>query len=206
VLLPVAGDQHVARLEVAVDDAALMRVLDAFADRLEEPDALLERQLVAIAIRRQRLPFDQLHYEVGLAPLRLARVEDLGDRRVIHRPQRTPLQGKALEYLTGRHALAHDLERHPPPHRPTLLRDVDDAEAAFAQLLQDLVRADLRGGAARGPSGGACICALCSPRSRLGLRPRRLRQVLLPPLLQQQGIEGTPNRLLLPGMLPLDPR
>ena len=46
----VLGDDDVGRLEVAVDDALLVRVLHALADAHEQGDALAQRQRVLVAI------------------------------------------------------------------------------------------------------------------------------------------------------------
>jgi hypothetical protein len=83
---PSRRDQHVAGLEVAVDHAPLVRVLDAFAQTcLDQPDALRVsvRAGSLIAVRRsEEGPSIELHHEVRLAPYSVvARVEHLGDRK-----------------------------------------------------------------------------------------------------------------------------
>ena len=47
-------------------------------------------------------------------------------------------------HLPGVHARLDDLQRHPAADRVVLLGHVDDAHAPFADLLQQLVRADDR--------------------------------------------------------------
>ena len=85
----------------------------------------------------------QFHDEVGPARLRRARIEHLGDVRMVHQRQRLPLGFEAGDDLPGVHAQLDDLERDAAPHRLLLLGHVDHAAAAFADLLQQLVAADL---------------------------------------------------------------
>ena len=69
--------QHVGRLDVAVDDAFLMGVLDGLADRHEQLQPLPRRQLVVVAELGDGHALDQLHDEVGPAAVGGAGVEDL---------------------------------------------------------------------------------------------------------------------------------
>ena len=66
----------------------------------------------------------------------------LRDVRVIHHRQRLPLLLEARDHLLRVHAQLDDLQRHAPPHRLLLLRHPDGAEAALADLLQQLVGPD----------------------------------------------------------------
>ena len=61
---------------------------------------------------------------------------------MIHHRQRLPLGLEPGDDLPGVHAQLDDLERDAAPHRLALLGHPDDAEAAFADLLQQLVAAD----------------------------------------------------------------
>jgi len=54
--LVLARDQHVAGLEIAVQDALLVRVLHALAHLLEQVDAFSQRQLVPVAVVSDRNP------------------------------------------------------------------------------------------------------------------------------------------------------
>ena len=80
----------------------------------------------------------------------------LGDVRVVHQRQRLPLGLEAGDDLRGVHAGLDDLQRHLAADRLGLLGHVDDAHAAFADLLQQLVGAD--DGA--GPSVGVAAVAI----------------------------------------------
>ena len=66
---------------------------------------------------------------------------------MVHQRQRLPLGFEAGDHLPRVHAGLDDLERHLPLDRLGLLGHEDDAHAAFADLLQQLVRADDRAGA-----------------------------------------------------------
>ncbi len=69
-------------------------------------------------------------------------VEDLGDVGMIHHRQRLPLGLEAGDHLPRVHPRLDDLQRHPALDRLGLLGHVDDAHAPFANLLEQLVRAD----------------------------------------------------------------
>ena len=65
---------------------------------------------------------------------------------MVHQRQGLPLGLEAGDDLAGVHARLDDLEGDLAAHRLLLLGHEDDAEAAFADLLQQLVRADDRAG------------------------------------------------------------
>jgi hypothetical protein len=86
--------------------------------------------------------FDQVHDEIRPAAARLPGVEDLGDIQVVHQGQCLPFRLEAGDNLTGVHPRLEDFERYHTANRLLLLGHEDDAEAAFADLLQELVGAD----------------------------------------------------------------
>ena len=77
-------------------------------------------------------------------------VEHLGDVGVVHQRQGLPLGLEPGDHLPGVHARLDDLQGDLAADRLGLLGHEDDAEAALADLLQQLVRADHRAGALRG--------------------------------------------------------
>ena len=68
---------------------------------------------------------------------------------MVHHRQRLALGLEARDDLAAVHAGFDDLQRHPPLHRRELFRDVDLAEAALADELQNFVPADDRAGVFR---------------------------------------------------------
>jgi len=127
-----------------MNDALLVRVLHGLANLNEQLQPLRGRELGLIAVLRQGDAVDQFHHEVGPARVGRAGVEDVGDVRVIHQGQSLTFGLKAGDNGAGIHAWLDDLQRHFASHRFALLGHVNDTEAAFADLLQQLVAADLR--------------------------------------------------------------
>ena len=82
----------------------------------------------------------------GRPALRRSRIEHFGDVRMVHHRQRLPLGLEAGDHLPRVHARLDDLERDRPLDRLGLLGHEHDAHAAFADLLQQLVRPDDRAG------------------------------------------------------------
>ncbi len=66
--------------------------------------------------------------------------------RVVHERQRLPFGLEAGDHLFGVHAELDDLERDPAAHRLLLLGHIDHAATALADLLAELVMADLVAG------------------------------------------------------------
>ena len=87
-------------------------------------------------------PFDQLHDEVGAAPVGGAGVEDLGDRGMVHQGEGLPFGPEPGEDLAAVHAGLDELQGDRALDRLGLLGHVDRAHAPLADRLQQLVRAD----------------------------------------------------------------
>jgi len=136
------SDQDVRRLEVPVDDALLMGVVDGQRYLAKEAKPLTDPQVVPIAVLVDREPGHELHDEVGAALLGASSVEDLGDIRVVHQCQGLLLGFEAADRVLRTNTLLDDLERYLPPHRLVLFREVDNAHTARAKTTQDLVGAD----------------------------------------------------------------
>jgi hypothetical protein len=90
----------VGRLEVAVDDAALVRLLEAGRDLQRDPKRLVEREPAALDPLLQRLALDQFHHqEVNrrsrLGMRRLLDGMDAGDVGMVQRRQHLRLAGEA---------------------------------------------------------------------------------------------------------------
>ena len=89
----VDGDQDVRGLEVAMDDALLMRVLDGLTNLHEQVESLPCGKILLVAVVGDPKSPNEFHYEVGSAGLRGAAVENLRDVRMVHQSQRLPLVG-----------------------------------------------------------------------------------------------------------------
>ena len=92
-------DQDVGRLEVAVDDALLVRVLDGAADADEQLEPAAEIEAVPVAVLGDRLARHELHDEVGAALVGGAGVEHPGDVGMVHQRERLALALEAGEHL-----------------------------------------------------------------------------------------------------------
>jgi hypothetical protein len=89
------GDHDVARLEIAMDDAVLVRMRDGIGDGGDQQELLPQGQSVRTDVLVESLPAHQLHREVGLAAvLRLfyARLVDLGDSWMVEAAEQLALE------------------------------------------------------------------------------------------------------------------
>ncbi len=133
-----------------MDDPLLVRVLDGMANRQEQFQPLAGCELVLVAILRDRLALDQLHYEKRPAAFGRASIDHSGDIRMIHQRQGLLFRLEAGDHLAGVHARLDDLERDFAADRLALLGHIDHPHAPFADFLQQFVRADLRAGLFQG--------------------------------------------------------
>ena len=138
-------DQDVRGLQVAVDDALLVCMLDRPAKPLEHRQPIARAHPLLVAVLVDRNPGDVLHDEVRAPRLRAPGVEHLGDVRVVHQRQRLALALEASDHLLRIHAELDDLDRHAALKRLTLLGEIDAAHASLAQQAENLVGADLAG-------------------------------------------------------------
>ena len=140
-LIVVESNQDVGRLEVAVDDPLLVRVLYRLADRDRQLESFAGRQPAFVAEPGDRDALDQLHDEVRAAGVGGAGVENLGDVGVVHQGQGLAFGPEPGEDLAAVHAGLDELEGDRPPHRLGLLGHVDRAHAPL-----------------RRSAGAACSC------------------------------------------------
>jgi hypothetical protein len=152
-------DQDVAGLEVAVDDALLVRVLDRLADLHEQRQARAPVERVLVAEARERSAVHVLHHEVRPALFGGARVQHARDARMAHERERLPLRLEARADLLAVQAELDHLQGDLAAEGLLLLRQVDDAHAALTQGAHDAERPDRasrqrgRGGPQRGDGG-----------------------------------------------------
>ena len=130
--------QNVCRLQIAMDDGLLMRVLHAFAGLDEKFKPIPDLELLLIAILRNRQPGHVLHHEVRLALWRRPSVKHLGDGGMIHDRQRLPLRLEALHDRLVVHPSLDQLQGNLPPHGRVLFGQPDLSHAAFTKLADEL--------------------------------------------------------------------
>ncbi len=136
-------DEDVAGLEVAVDDAVLVCVLDGFADFDEEPEALACAEVFVGAVCRDGVPADVLHCEEGLgacAGVGGSGLVDLGDPGVLEPAEDVGLVLESAQHPRREKCWADDLESDGSAG-VGLGGAIDDAHAAFAEGVFDDVRA-----------------------------------------------------------------
>ena len=138
----VQGHQDVRGLDVAMDDALLVRVLDGVTDLHEQVEPLGGGEMFPVAVVVDADALHQFHHEVGPAILGGAGVQHTGDVRMVHQRQRLPLGLEPGDDLFGVHPQLDDLEGDLAPHRLVLLRHPHAAHAALADELQKFVGAD----------------------------------------------------------------
>ena len=78
------GNQDIRRFEVAMDDALLMRVLHGLADLDKQLQPIRRRELMLIAVSRDRLTANQFHNKVGPSTFGGAAVVHFGNAGMIH--------------------------------------------------------------------------------------------------------------------------
>ena len=137
-------EQDVLRLDVAVDDALLVRVLERLADGRHDHQRLLRRQLPRLQQLPQAHAVHKLHQQV-IEAVGLAEVIDGDDVGMVEPGQglrlaREPL-GKARVFLL---LAGQDLERHKAVE-PRLARLIDHAHAAAAQAFENFQLRELAG-------------------------------------------------------------
>ena len=113
-----------------------MCVLDGVTNLDEQSEPRFGRKSVLIAEIGDLHAPHQFHDEVRPAGLGGTGIEHFGDVRMVHQRQCLPLRFETGDDLFGVHAELDDLERHAPADRLFLFGHIDDAAAAFADLLE----------------------------------------------------------------------
>ena len=137
----VGGQLDVSGLEIAMDDAALVRGVECFEDLLRDGQRDGGRHRPARDQHRQIVAADELHNERADRPGVLESV-DLRDVRVIQRRERLRLADESLQaILVGDEALRQDLQGDIAIEL-RVPRLVDLAHAARSESGQDFVGAE----------------------------------------------------------------
>ena len=130
---PFRRHHHVARLQVAMDDAALMRLFQRIGDLQSQRDGFLFRHRAAARPLRQRLARhvfhgDQLHARFAVK-IKIKNGRDVG---MVQLGKRQRLFAKTLaRRLIGQRSAADDLQRH-LALQPLIVRRVHLAHASGA--------------------------------------------------------------------------
>ena len=132
-----ARDHDVGGLDVAVNDAARVAVVEGLGDLDADVHDLAEAQRLVADESQQGRPPDQRHDEEE-RPLVSAEIVDRDDRRVVHLGDQLRLALEALFEL-GRQIARRDELDGDLAVEQRVARAVDDAHAAAAELPEDLV-------------------------------------------------------------------
>ena len=168
--LALAVDEYIARLDVAMDHAALVSVLHGVGEARDELQTHAARRIVRLDPVVQRRPVHALHREKS--DIRSVHVERAGrvdprDPRMLQPSEQRSLALEARGRGRARHVRSDHLERDAPLGM-LLDRFVDDAHPAGAEQTLDAVGTErLRHGLAE--RGGRRNARSGAPRSR---RPR----------------------------------
>ena len=92
-----SGDEHVARLEIAVDDVMVVGVLHGVDHTQTEPDSFGRVQPVLVGVAIDRRAGHVLHHEVRQAVRRRAAIEERRDVRMVERGENLTLVPEAAD-------------------------------------------------------------------------------------------------------------
>jgi hypothetical protein len=137
------GDQNVARLDVAVEHAALVGVMNGVAHLEEKLEPFPDGGAALVAVAGDGQAAHEFHDEVGPAQAGGASVENTRNVRMVHQRERLALGLEPRDDPAGVHARLDDLEGHGAPHRRKLFGLVHDAEASLTQWFPQPVAVDL---------------------------------------------------------------
>ncbi len=137
--LTAVADEDVRRLDVAMDDAVLVRVREPAAGLGDDVELLPEGQRIAPNAILEILPLQILHRDEGSSLLVVAEVVDGDDVRVLESRHRFRFALEALLELAvrddgARHHLQRDLTLE-----SRVEAEVDDTHGSFAELSLDLI-------------------------------------------------------------------
>src|SRR6185436_5043609 len=198
----VAVDEDVLRLDVTVQDAALVRRLQRLGD-LDEARGDLARVGPAPGapaldeVGQRRAVADELLDDEGLA-FDLADLEDRHDAAVIDAPGRARLAPQPVQ-ADGLEPGPHELERHAAPERD-LLGLPHAAHAALAEQADETEAAEHRAGLGHDAPPGLALVALGWQRRELvgvlGMAGHEALEGLGPDLpAREELIEQTPHEI-----------
>ncbi len=132
-------DEHVGGLDVPMDDALLMGVLDGLAHRNKQFESFAGCELFGVGILEYGDAVDEFHDEEGTATFGRSGVIDFGDVDVVHHGQGLAFGFESSDDLFGIHPRFDDLEGDLAMDWCLLLGHEDHTHATLADLLQEFV-------------------------------------------------------------------
>src|ERR1043166_5360261 len=95
-----------------MDDLLLVRIMERVANSDEKLQAIVDVELMRIAVVIQRLPFDKLHDEIGQSVVSGATVHQTRNVRMVERGYYLTFGAKPSQDEIGVHAAFDELNRH----------------------------------------------------------------------------------------------
>src|SRR4029077_3421804 len=153
------GQQYVGRLDVAVDDAVIVRVVQADGDAAQEPDGCRPAQAPLGHAAGEAAPGHVLDDHVG-RPLDFAEVVDVDDVGMAHPGDRLGLVPEASDAIRVGGDRLHDLDGA-DPLQLGVIGAVDETHRPLADEVLDLVLSEPATGRDRhGPDYGVTLWRL----------------------------------------------
>jgi hypothetical protein len=137
------GHLHIRGLDIAVDDALLMSVLDGFANLQEQTKSLFNGKFLKVTVFGDWDAFDIFHYKVWSADLGGSSIKHMRNVGVFQQGQSLPFGLKASNYLLGIHARLDDFQRDPAFDWSLLFGKVNYTAATFSQYAEEFVSTNL---------------------------------------------------------------
>ena len=135
---PAAGDEHIGRLDVAMNDAFGVGYIESVRNLNAEIEDALERQRLAMDVVAQRFAVDELHGDERLVIL-FADVVNGADAGVIESGTGVRFAAKALQRLgILQHVLGKEFQRD-GALEPGVHGLVDHTHAAGAEFFQNAI-------------------------------------------------------------------
>ena len=131
-------DENVCGLDVAVQDAILVRGIERVGELDADFHCAWNRQGAAFEQTVQRLAVEEFHHNEGVALAFLDRVNG-ADARMIQGGSRARFPEKSFQRLRGAVRLLGKKLQGDAPAKFGVLRFVDDAHASGAELAEDSV-------------------------------------------------------------------
>ena len=134
-------DHHVGRLDVAMDDVPIVRVLNRVENGKAQPDAIDRGEPMLVGIPIDARACHVLHHEVGQAVWRRAAIEERRDVGMFERGENLTLVAESADDQLGIHAAPNHLDGDVPfEHLVGTAGEIDRAHAAAPDARFDEVR------------------------------------------------------------------